>query len=95
MEHYVFVCLFILLTATCSWAQIEIHPRIFVEEKYTDNLFLDAEDEEEDWVTTVSPGIELTYDSRSVDLEVDYSLRYIFYKDNSDENLDDFDEVQR
>ena len=78
-----------------AWAAIKIHPRLMVEEEYNDNIFLDPNSEEEDWITTVEPGISLTYDNRSVDVAVDYSLRYRFYKDHEDENQDNFKDVQR
>lgn len=79
-----------------AYAQFEFHPRLSLEEEYTDNLFLaDDGNEQEDWITTVEPGITLTYDSRSVDVSVDYSLRYLFYLENDDENIDSFEDVQR
>ena len=67
-----------------AWAEIEIHPRLTVEEEYNDNIFLDSRNEEEDWITTIQPGISLDYRNRSVEATVDYSLRYRFYKDNSE-----------
>ena len=90
------IALFVFLTpVTGAWAEMEIHPRVMVEEEYNDNIFLDSANEEEDWITTIEPGISLDYRNRSVDASVDYSLRYRFYKENRDENLDDFKDVQR
>lgn len=85
----------ILFSPLSVWSAVEIHPRLMVEEEYNDNIFLDHNNEEEDWITTVEPGISLTYDNRSVDVDVDYSLRYRIYKDNEDENQDDFNDVQQ
>ena len=88
--------LFVLLSAaTGAWAEMEIHPRIMVGEEYNDNIFLDPANEQGDWITKVQPGISLNYRNRSVEATADYSLRYRFYKDNSDENLDNFKDVQQ
>ena len=89
-----FALLFLLLP-TLTFAAMEIHPRLSVEEEYTDNLYLDDRDEEEDWITTIEPGISLTYDNRSIEAVVDYSLRYRAYKNNDEENLDKFKDMQR
>ena len=93
---FVSIGLLVLLSpATGAWAEMEIHPRLTVGEEYNDNIFLDATNEEEDWITTIEPGITLNYRNRSVEAMADYSLRYRFYKENSDENLDDFKDVQQ
>ena len=90
---WAFICL--VIPVSNSWAEIEIHPRLMVEEEYNDNIFLESANEEEDWITTIQPGVSLDYRNRSVEATVDYSLRYRFYKNNSDENLDDFKDVQQ
>lgn len=94
--------LFIGLLSCCFWlpslataAEMEVHPYLSVSERYDDNINLTPDNEEEDWVTTISPGISLTYGARSLDASVNYSLSYVFYKNNSEDNQDKFDEVQR
>ena len=85
-----------LFSASNAWSAFEIHPYLTLEEEYNDNIFLSPEnEEEEDWITTVEPGISLSYDNRSIAATVNYSLRYRFYKDHEDENLDKFKDVQR
>ena len=81
--------------STVAWAAFQFHPRLTLAEEYNDNIFLASDNEEEDWITTVEPGISLVYDSRSLNATVDYSLRYRLYKNNDDENLDKFEDVQR
>lgn len=76
-------------------AAFEYHPYLILEEEYNDNINLTDEDEEDDWITTVQPGIRLGYDSRSLTATVDYSLRYRFYQENDEESLDEFEDVQR
>ncbi len=84
-----------LLVTTNLWAAAEFHPYLTVEEEYNDNIYLDDSSTEEDWITTVQPGLSLTYNNRSVDATVDYSLRYRFYKNNDDDNTDSLSEAQR
>src|SRR6056297_1355712 len=78
-----------------AMAAMEIHPRLSLEQEYNDNIDLTADNEEEDWITTIEPGINLQYDNRSLEGTVDYALRYRFYKDNDEDNLDTFKDVQR
>lgn len=84
-----------LLSVSSAIAQFEIHPRLSLTEEYTDNLFLNNSNEQEDWITTIAPGIALTYSARSVELTVDYSLSYKSYQENSSSNSDEFDDIQR
>jgi hypothetical protein len=91
--HLVAVCLFLL--AGPSWAAFDFHPSLFVEEAYNDNINSSSDNEEDDWITTIQPGISLEYDSRSVTAVIDYSLRYLFYKENSEDNLEEFEDVQQ
>ncbi|MDA3808311.1 MAG: outer membrane beta-barrel protein [Thiomicrorhabdus sp.] len=82
-------------SAMNAWATMEVHPRLTLAEEFNDNIFLSSANEEEDWITSVEPGISLSYDNRSIAATVDYSLRYRVYSNNSDENLDKFKDVQR
>lgn len=84
----------ILVLSINSWAAAEIHPRITVGEEYNDNIYLDNSNED-DWISTVEPGLSLTYNNSSLDANIDYSMRFRFYKNNSDENQDKFKDVQR
>ncbi len=74
---------------------ISISSLLTVGEEYNDNIDQTASNEEEDWITTVQPGFLLEYDNRSVEASVDYSLLYRFYKNNDEDNLDEFEDVQR
>lgn len=84
----------LLVLSINAWAAAEIHPRLTVGEEYNDNIYLDSSNEE-DWISTVEPGLSLTYGSRSLNANVDYSMRFRFYKNNSDENQNKFKDVQR
>ncbi len=85
----------LLLICTNAWSAFQFHPYLTVGEEYNDNIDQTASNEEEDWITTVQPGFLLEYDNRSVEASVDYSLLYRFYKNNDEDNLDEFEDVQR
>jgi len=78
-----------------SFATVEFHPRLMVEEEFNDNIFLSDGNEVDDWITTVAPGISLNYTNRSVEASLDYSLYYQFYQEDADRNQDNFEDVQR
>ena len=69
-----FVFLLSGIYSTQVWANIEVHPRLFLQEEYTDNLFLTKNDRESDWISTIAPGINLRYDGRSIDVLIDIVL---------------------
>ena len=56
-------CLFplglVLMTAQVQAAQRKVDATIAVKQEYSDNLFFDATNIESDWITTISPGLEL------------------------------------
>lgn len=70
-------------------ARVEVHPTFFVAEEYNDNIYLSENDQQDDWITTIEPGIDVRIDSRWIDLSLDYSFRYDYYLKNDD--LTDFD----
>ncbi len=80
----------LMLTSSVSFAEFTITPGMAVKEEYNDNIFLAGSDEEEDFITTVSPGIVLEYaPAASLKLGLDYKLDFRFYSRHSD--LDDTD----
>ncbi len=76
-------------------ARMQFVPHFAVSEEYNDNIYLDPWDEEDDWITTLDPGITFLYDSRVFVASLDYSWHLEYYKDNTDENITDFKEIQR
>jgi hypothetical protein len=65
--------------------RFELTPRISVSEVYDDNINLDATNEKSDYLTTVSPGINLTMSSQRNSLSLDYSPTWVWY-DKNDQN---------
>jgi hypothetical protein len=76
-------------------AAFELEPRLVVREEFTDNLYLDDADEESDFITTVAPGVLLSYDARLLDLELDYSLHFLQYLHHDEEDETRLKDTQR
>ena len=85
----------LLLVPVSGFAAFEIHPRLTLSEEYNDNIYLDAEHEEDDFITTIAPGILFNYRAKELLLDVDYSLLFRKYAENTDEDETDFNEIQR
>ena len=73
-----------LYSAPLFAAQFNLTPSLVVSEEYTDNLFLDSEDKEDDFIT--SAGMRLSADVlwQTAGLNLTYTPTYQFYADNSD-----------
>ncbi len=62
-------------------------PSLTLIETFTDNVRLEPSgSENSDLITTVTPGISIVRESRRLDLDVNYRLQGIAYKNNSSEN---------
>jgi len=91
----IFIGLLILLLAESARASLRVSPYFTLVEEYTDNLFLSADDEQSDWMTTAQPGIGLVYDTLALELDVDYSLKLRYYKDYQEGNETALSDIQR
>jgi len=58
-------------------------PRVSVSETYDDNIDLDPDDEESDWITVVSPGANFQLETQYTQLALDYEAGFSFYAKNS------------
>ncbi len=75
----------VLLIASVSFAaQFNFTPSVIVSEEYTDNLFRDPDDEEEDFIT--STGVSLTGEVlwQTAGVELNYTPSYRKYADNTE-----------
>ncbi|MCA1851496.1 MAG: TIGR03016 family PEP-CTERM system-associated outer membrane protein [Beggiatoa sp.] len=61
-------------------------PEISVKEVFTDNLFLTADDEEQDFVTELTPRINIYGNARRASVRVNYALQGLLYANNGDQN---------
>jgi hypothetical protein len=62
-------------------ARWSLTPRLYVEGEYDDNIFLTERNEQEDFITTISPGINLNYQTPTATITLDYEYRRSFYDD--------------
>lgn len=58
--------------------------RISVSEQYDDNIWVAADDEEDDWVTSVTPGLTLTVFTEKTEVNLDYDLSFQWHATNSE-----------
>ncbi|NIO21794.1 MAG: outer membrane beta-barrel protein [Candidatus Aenigmarchaeota archaeon] len=65
-------------------AQWSVTPRVYLEERYDDNIFLEERDEQDDFIVTISPGANVIYQGPTGELNVDYEFRRSFYSDFSE-----------
>jgi hypothetical protein len=65
-----------------GWTVVELS----VKEVFTDNVFLTAGDEEEDFVTELTPRINIYGNAKRASVRVNYALQGLLYANNGDEN---------
>jgi hypothetical protein len=69
-----------------KFQDLRVHVGVAVEEQYNDNIYNASEDEEEDFISTVTPGLLLSLGDR-YKLEAGYAADFVSYSDNNDENF--------
>jgi hypothetical protein len=75
----------IFLAASHSAAfQVNFTPRASTSMEYTDNIFLSAENEEDEFMTIVSAGFTLELLGKTNGLEITYDPSYVFYNEFSE-----------
>jgi len=79
------VILFVMLTPGIGSAQTKstFTPRVSVSETYDDNIDLEPDNENSDWITVVSPGGNFQLESQYTKLALDYEAGFSFYAKNS------------
>jgi hypothetical protein len=78
------LAVFIAASPVIAKSKWSLTPRLYLEEQYDDNLFLSETDEKDDWITTISPGVDLKYETPTELLDLDYELRRSMYSDFSE-----------
>lgn len=78
--------IFFLILTSSVWAEFSLQPSISLREEYDDNIFLDPDNEEEDFITTITPGLSLGYTGERLRLTVNYRFIAWLYMHNSREN---------
>jgi hypothetical protein len=78
----------LLFSAAESFGQIlTLTPSLSLSERYDDNIFQDSTGEETDYITIVSPGIQLQYQpSSETRLDLNYYANFEFFARNTEQN---------
>ena len=71
----------------------QIIPSLAVREEYNDNIFFAEQDEVDDFITTISPGLKVIERTERFDGRLSGTVAPFFYADNSD--LDDVDQYYK
>ncbi len=78
------VILLLIFSPSLAEAKWSLTPRVSVEGQYDDNIFLTERNEQDDFITTVSPGVNLNYQAPTGEIILDYEFRRSFYSDFSE-----------
>jgi hypothetical protein len=87
--------IFCLILSSPVWGEFKLTPSISIREEYDDNIFLTADNEKGDFITSIYPSISLGYTSNLLTLSLDYGVNFRFYLHNSDQNETDLTNTQR
>ena len=79
----VIVAMLLLPTGAAGQTKSTFTPRISVSETYDDNIDLVPDNEDSDWITVVSPGVNFQLESQHTQLTLDYEAGFSFYAKNS------------
>ncbi|MEW6443900.1 MAG: outer membrane beta-barrel protein [bacterium] len=72
------------LSAAPVEARWSLKPRVYAEAQYDDNILLSAENEQDDLITTVAPGLSLAHESPTDEVNLDYQFLHSFFRENSE-----------
>ncbi len=75
------IVFFIIFPPALAKGEWSLTPRVYVEGKYDDNIFLTERNEETDFITTISPGVNLNYRAPDGEFVLDYEFERSFYRD--------------
>jgi len=80
------ICFFLFPILGFAEYQLELTPRISISETYDDNIYLDNANEKADYITAISPGINLALSSRTNTLSIDYAPSFAWYGEYDENN---------
>jgi hypothetical protein len=87
-NNYAMILFFNLLffSPVSVWAQhyYELTPAISVSETYDDNIYLDEANEIDDYITAVTPSLELDVQSEQTAFSFSYAPSFVFYDENTE-----------
>ena len=87
LQRFMLLTLILILTASFAHAaKYTFEPRLFINSYYTDNVFRDPVDEQDDIVTTVGLGLAGGVEIQKAGLDAYFNPRYQFYKEFDENN---------
>lgn len=87
------VTLAMILSSGVLADDFKLIPSVAVREEFNDNIFGSSSDTEDDFITTITPGLELIEHTERLDLNLSAKVSPFFYADHDD--LDDIDQNYR
>jgi len=66
-----------------------VHPYVKLAQRHDDNIYLTPDDEKDDWITTMTPGMSLAWPVRTHFFGLEYFVDVIEYWDYTDESTQD------
>ena len=79
-------CIFWAGSLSLAQAEFSLIPSIAVSEQYNDNINLTASNKEDDFITTVTPAINMSYKLDILTLSLNYGVNFVFYAKHPDMN---------
>jgi hypothetical protein len=77
------------------FGRVNVETRLQVREEYDSNIYLEPKDEQSDLISILVPGIKLGLDSKMLKADLDYSLEFRVYRDNTQNNQTSLRDAQR
>ena len=65
-----FLTLILCLSSSLAYARFTLTPGVDLSVEYDDNIFLDDDNEQDDVITTVSPNVNLTWETARLDVSM-------------------------
>lgn len=91
--RFVWIIHILLITTLCSLTTVAfgqiltLRPSLSFSERYDDNIFQTSTNKEADFITIITPGMQLRYEpSSSTLLDFDYSVDFEFFARNTEQN---------
>lgn len=81
--------------APMSWARLTVAPHLSVREEYNDNIYLSPSGRQNDFISTVRPGLAISWPTNYLRLNLDYSLSFLIFKNHPDLNETSLSKAQR
>lgn len=77
------------LPGNIHFGPVRVHPQFSIKGAYTDNYFLESDDEKENWVAVLIPGITVQVPFKSHMLQLDYRAEVFRHSDYSQYDAED------